>query len=83
MEEEIYGYGADESDSNYEDYEIVDVSVCKGLEQQELNDLIRELGLSKKTLQLFASQLNGKILVEKKSQNIQFSNTNTFRLLVD
>uniref|UniRef100_A0A6P7GL81 Uncharacterized protein LOC114333513 n=1 Tax=Diabrotica virgifera virgifera TaxID=50390 RepID=A0A6P7GL81_DIAVI len=65
LEEEEYGYGADESDSNDEDFEIEDDSVRKGFEQQELNDLVRDLELSKKASELLASRLNEKNLLEK------------------
>lgn len=65
LEEGEYVYGADESDSNDEDFEIEDDSVRKGFEQQELNDLVRDLGLSKKASELLASRLNEKNLLEK------------------
>ena len=37
------------SDSNNADFEIDEDSVCRGFDQHELNDLARDLGLSKKS----------------------------------
>ena len=53
------------SDSNYEDFEIEDDSVRKGFDQHELNDLARDLGLSKKASELLASRLYEKNLLEE------------------
>ncbi|XP_039967827.1 sodium- and chloride-dependent GABA transporter 1-like [Bactrocera tryoni] len=47
----------DSSDSNDEDFEIEDDSARKGFDQNELNDLARDLGLSKKASELMASRL--------------------------
>ncbi|GBM30355.1 hypothetical protein AVEN_21474-1 [Araneus ventricosus] len=43
-----YESGENRSDPNDEDFEIEDDSVRKGFEQHELNDFVRDLGLSKK-----------------------------------
>ncbi|XP_050339496.1 sodium- and chloride-dependent GABA transporter 1-like [Bactrocera neohumeralis] len=55
----------DSSDSNDEDFEIEDDSARKGFDQNELNDLARDLGLSKKASELMASKLYEKNLLEK------------------
>ncbi|XP_069623312.1 uncharacterized protein [Ranitomeya imitator] len=53
------------SDSNDAEFEIHKDSVRKGFDQHELNDLARELGLSKKASELLASRLNEKQLLEQ------------------
>lgn len=60
-----YECGEDRSDINDEDFEIENNSVRKGFDQHELNDLARDLGLSKKASELLASRLNEKNLLEK------------------
>lgn len=53
------------SDNNDADFEIEDDAARKGFDQNELNDLARDLGLSKKASELLASRLNEKNLLEK------------------
>ena len=52
------------SDSNDEDFEIDKDSVHREFDQRELNDLARNLGLSKKPSEVLASRLNEKNLLE-------------------
>ena len=52
----------DRSDPNDQEE---DDSFRKGFEQHEMNDLARDLGLSKKASELLASRLNQKKLLEK------------------
>ncbi|XP_070613747.1 uncharacterized protein [Erythrolamprus reginae] len=60
-----YESGEDQSDHNNEDFEIEDDSVRKGFQQYELNDLVRDLGISKEASELLASRLYEKNLLEK------------------
>ncbi|GBO30867.1 hypothetical protein AVEN_218441-1 [Araneus ventricosus] len=56
LEIQEYESGEDRSDPNDEDFEIEDDSVRNGFEQHELNDLARDLELSKKASELLASR---------------------------
>ena len=58
-------YDEELSGSNDADFEIEDDSVRKGFNQHEINDLVLDLGLSKKASELLASRLNEKNLLEK------------------
>ena len=53
------------SDSNDADFEIHEDSVRRGFDQHELNDLARDLGISKKTSEIPASRLNEKNILEQ------------------
>lgn len=53
------------SDSNDADFDIHEDSVRRGFDQHELNDLARDLGLSKKASEILASRLNEKNLLEQ------------------
>lgn len=55
----------DRSDRSDEDFKGDDDTVRKGFNQHELNDLVRDLGLSKKASELLASRLHEKNLLEK------------------
>lgn len=64
LEIQEYESGEDRSDPYDEDFEIEHDSVRKGFDQHELNDLARDLGLSKKASELLASRLHEKNLLE-------------------
>lgn len=53
------------SDSNDADFEIHEDSVRRGFDQHKLNDLARDLGLSKKASEILASRLNERNLLEQ------------------
>ena len=53
------------SDSNDADFEIHKDSVRRGLDQHELNDFTRDLGISKKASEILALRLNEKNLLEQ------------------
>ncbi|KAJ4440863.1 hypothetical protein ANN_10710 [Periplaneta americana] len=55
--EEQSEHGDEVSDNSDSDFVIEDDSVHKGFNQQELSDLTRDLGLSKKASELLASRL--------------------------
>lgn len=65
FEIEEYEFDKNLSDPNDEDFEIEDDSVPKRFDQLELNDLTRDLGLSKKASELLASRLHEKKCLEK------------------
>lgn len=65
LEIQEYDSTEDRSDSDDEDFEVDNDSVRKGFNQHELNDLVRDLGLSKKASELLASRLQEKNLLEK------------------
>ena len=53
------------SNSNDTDFEIHEDSVRRGFDYHELNDLVCDLGLSKKASEILASRLNEKNLLEQ------------------
>ncbi|GBN60254.1 hypothetical protein AVEN_141027-1 [Araneus ventricosus] len=65
LEIKEYQSGEGRSDPNDDDFEIEHDFVRKGFKQHELNELARDLGLSKKASELLASRLHDKNLLEK------------------
>ncbi|KAK9881157.1 hypothetical protein WA026_014507 [Henosepilachna vigintioctopunctata] len=55
----------DRSDHSDKDFEVEDDSVRRGFNQNELNNLVRDLGLSKKASELLASRLYEKFQLEQ------------------
>ena len=53
------------SDSNDADFKIYQDSVLRGFDQHELNDLTRDLGLSKNPSEILASRLNEKNVLQQ------------------
>lgn len=65
LEIQEYESSEDRRDSTDEEFKVSNDSVRKGFNQHELNDLVRDLGLSKKASELLASRLHEKNLLEK------------------
>ena len=61
-------------DSNNAGFKILEHSVHRGFDQDELNDLAPDLGLSKKASEILAARLNEKNLLLKRSEGIILSN---------